>query len=76
MSRGLALVQPEGKGQDRKTGVAIVKGAVCTAVYTRGPNKGHRNWSKRDRATEREIVISFVDYDAAVAEWKAEHAGR
>jgi hypothetical protein len=64
----------EGKGEDRKTGVAIVKGAVCDAVYTRGPNKGHRNWSKRDRATERELVITFVEYDEVVAEWTMEHS--
>ena len=56
---------------DRANGVAIVRGAVCTAVFTRGPRKGQPNWKKLDRSTDCEIIITFADYDARVAAWRA-----
>ena len=56
---------------DRANGVAIVRGAVCTAVFTRGPRKGQPNWEKLDRSTDCEIIITFADYDARVAAWRA-----
>lgn len=57
---------------DRAMAVVLVRGAVCTAVFTRGPRKGRPNWNKRDRATDCEIVISLADYDARAEAWRAE----
>jgi hypothetical protein len=65
---------PGGIDVAREKAVCLVKGAVCTAVITRGPRKGHTNWKKLDRATECEMVITFVEYDARVAAWRAEQA--
>ena len=59
------------KAPDRKNAACIVRGAVCTATITRGPRKGETNWAKRDRSTDHTIVITFADYDARVAAWKA-----
>jgi len=61
-----------GKQPDRGTATCLVRGAVCTAVITRGARKGQTNWAKRDRSTDQEIVISFAEYDARVSKWKAE----
>lgn len=60
-------------GEDRKNGAALVKGAVCTATFKSGPRKGETNWAKRDKTTEREFLITFVEHDARVAAWEAEH---
>lgn len=58
-------------GENRKNGAAIVKGAVCTAVYKSGPRKGTTNWTKRDKSTEREFLITFAEYDARVAAYES-----
>lgn len=50
----------------------LVSGAVCTARFQRGPRKGAVNWSKRDRATEREIFISQADVIARQLRWERE----
>lgn len=57
---------------DSSTGAALLKGAVCTAVFQRGPQKGQKNWSKRDRSTERELVITEAELAAMRLEWEAE----
>lgn len=49
-----------------------LRGAVCTAVFTRGPRKGRTNWAKRDRSTECEVYISHADHDAFCIQWEAE----
>ncbi len=41
-----------------------VTGAVCPRV-TRGPRAGRVNWARRDRSTERTIVITRAQLDAA-----------
>ena len=58
-------------GKQFKNAACIVRGAVCAAIITRGPRKGETNWAKRDRSTDHTIVITFADYDARVAAWKA-----
>jgi hypothetical protein len=50
----------------------LISGAVCTALFSRGPRKGRVNWAKRDRATEREIFISRADLEACQARWERE----
>ena len=40
-----------------------VTGAVCTAVFSKGPRKGSRNWAKMDRATV--MSIRFTDREHA-----------
>jgi hypothetical protein len=49
-----------------------MRGAVCDAVYKTGRNKGSTNWTKMDRSTVREFVVSFADYDARVARWECD----
>lgn len=63
-----------GNAPDRTKAVVLVRGAVCTAVFTRGKHKDHTNWAKRDRGTDIDLVISLADYDARVAAWRAEHS--
>lgn len=63
-----------GNEPDRSKAVVLVRGAVCTAVFTRGKRKGQTNWEKRDRSTDCEIVISLADYDAKVAAWRKDCA--
>ncbi len=58
-------------GENREHGAVVVRGAVCTATYTRGPRKGQTNWTKMDHSTVREFVITFADYDARAAKWRA-----
>jgi hypothetical protein len=50
----------------------LLIGAVCTATFQRGPRKGTINWTKRDRATEREILITRADLEARQAQWERE----
>lgn len=49
-----------------------IKGAVCEAVKTRGPNKGQKDWSKRDRSTERTVNITVREH----SEWKQQWSAR
>lgn len=60
----------QGIGENRAQGAALVKGAVCTAVYKSGPRKGQTNWMKLDKSTEREFLITFAEYDARVREYE------
>lgn len=57
---------------ERPHHVIHVKGAVCDAVYKSGRYKGWPNWTKRDRSTERELVITPAEFDAAIAKWESE----
>ena len=49
-----------------------VTGAVCDAVYSKGPRKGETNWSKRDRKTEMQFVCSVAEAEAFCLEWEQE----
>ena len=48
----------------------LVTGAVCSAVFARGPRKGHTNWSKRDAATDRSVLISDEEHNARLLAWE------
>jgi hypothetical protein len=48
----------------------LVKGAVCTATYSRGKWKGSTNWKKRDRSTEREIFVTRNEYEKRCLKWQ------
>lgn len=50
----------------------LIKGAVCTATFKRGPRKGQTNWSKRLAETERTVCFSVAEVDAFRAEWERE----
>jgi len=50
----------------------LIKGAVCTAVYSRGPRKGQTDWHKLDRATVRELFATFAQLDAVRDTWERE----
>ena len=47
-----------------------VTGAVCNAVFLRGPRKGPTNWSKRDPDTDRGVIISDVEHNAWLLAWE------
>ena len=47
-----------------------ITGAVCTEVFTRGPRKGHKNWSKRDLSTERQVVFSDAEHEKWCEQWE------
>jgi hypothetical protein len=72
MPEGWAWFRLESVGPDhsRDLCVSMVTGAVCTAKYTKGPNKGSPNWKRRDRATEQTIAIPFRDLDAFCEAWE------
>lgn len=53
-------------------GGTYVRGAVCTAVYKRGKRAGETNWSKLDKSTLREIVVTKQQLDEAEVSWEAE----
>lgn len=57
---------------ERIGGGTLVKGAVCTAVYTRGKLKGETNWSKRDLSTEFTLVVTPEQYEAERLDWERE----
>lgn len=57
---------------DREHGGFLIKGAVCTAIYARGKHKGEINWTKRDRATERELFASHVQLDSVRSQWETD----
>jgi hypothetical protein len=55
-----------GAGQD----YFEVTGAVCTATFTSGKRKGQKDWKKRDKATERPILIPEREHRAFVEAWE------
>lgn len=57
----------------RHQSAALVTGAVCLARFKSGPRNGELNWAKRDKSTERTLVIPFPEFDAFMANWEAEH---
>lgn len=50
----------------------IVRGAVCTATFARGPRKGQTNWDKLDKTTELEFVVMRSVLHKLKADWEAE----
>jgi hypothetical protein len=48
----------------------IIQGAVCDAVFTRGPRQGSPNWSKRDPSTEREIALTGLQIRQFEMQWE------
>lgn len=51
-------------------GDTIVTGAVCTALFKSGPRKGQTKWAKRDRSTQREIVVTREQIRERRAQWQ------
>lgn len=51
-------------------GDSIVTGAVCTMLFKSGPRKGRPNWDKRDRSTQREIVVTREQLQERRAQWE------
>ena len=47
-----------------------VTGAVCAATYSRGKREGQINWSKRDRSTERTVIITPAEHTKWLIEWE------
>lgn len=47
-------------------------GAVCDAVFLSGPRKGHKNWSKRDKATEMRLTMTLDEMKAFRDRWSIE----
>jgi hypothetical protein len=58
----------------REKAHSLVTGAVCTERFKGGPRKGGLNWAKRDKRTERTLVIAFAEFDAFIAQWEAANA--
>jgi len=56
--------------KDRTNGAVLVEGACAPPNYTRGQWKGTPNWKKRDKATDRQFVITMRDYDARKEQWE------
>lgn len=56
--------------QEAIDGGLLVTGAVCDATYKSGPRKGLTNWSKRDKATERRILISELAMLGRRMQWE------
>lgn len=54
----------------RHQSASLVTGAVCTERFKSGKRKGDLNWAKRDKRTERTLVITFADFDAYMAAWE------
>lgn len=54
-------------------GHTTATGAVCP-LFKRGPRKGQRNWSKRDRSTERTFIVPKDEFKAARDAARAESA--
>lgn len=50
--------------------ITRVTGAICREVFKSGPRKGQKNWGKRERPTEREVILLGADHDAFIAEWE------
>jgi hypothetical protein len=48
-------------------------GAVAPR-FTKGPRKGRRNWKKKDKATERVIVITPAEQESYEAAWEQDTA--
>ena len=55
---------------ERPDHVVVVRGAVMPDL-TKGKNKGWPNWSKRDKSTERELVMTNPDINAFIAKWES-----
>lgn len=51
---------------------AVVTGAVCRVLFKSGPRNGTENWAKRDRSTERQIVITRQQLVERKAQWERE----
>ena len=45
-------------------------GAVCAVNYSRGERKGQTNWSKRDRGTERKVIITPAEHTRWLIAWE------
>jgi hypothetical protein len=65
---GWRWVELNAKGE-RPHHVFLVRGAVVPLI-SRGSNKGWPNWKRRDKATEREFVITPVEFDVFIAKWE------
>lgn len=44
----------------------LVMAVPPTLVFKSGPRKGEINWSRRDKSHDRELIVSFKDFDAFV----------
>ena len=55
---------------DETHGVFVIRGAVCTERFKRGPRKGRLNWSKR--TDEREIIVTRDELQQAKAAWETD----
>lgn len=60
----------EAIGDSRERGGVLVKGAICTTLYKSGVRKGQKNWTKRDRSTDREFLVTFREHDDFIARWE------
>lgn len=56
--------------QEGMHGGRLVTGAVCHALYKSGPRQGQTNWAKRDKTTERKILISDEALRDRCAKWE------
>ncbi len=65
-------IQVVGDLTDRPSGAFLLEGAMRPPDYTRGKWKGQPNWSKRDKSTDRKIVITTRDYDERKRRWVLE----
>jgi hypothetical protein len=58
----------DGKAPRALTSFRIRMAEPPTATYQSGPRKGRINWRKRDKTLDREVVLSFAQFDKFLTE--------
>lgn len=61
----------DGSSPRALTSFRLVMAVPPTVVFKTGPRAGTINWRKRDKSLDRELIVSFKDFDAFVAKRKA-----
>lgn len=47
-----------------------VRGAVCKVTFQRGRRKGQMNWGRREKSTERTVILPVADHEKFCEEWE------
>lgn len=57
----------DGKAPRHLTSFRILMADPPDAVFKSGPRKGAINWKKRNKSLDREVVLSFAQFDEFIA---------